>query len=100
MPKLIHPAEQAVFFVTTSCFDYAEFFKSPEAAELVVEQIDRLRVRGVWLIPEYVVMPDHVHLIALPNKPLGYCMQEFKKSVARLLNRHQKVRGRKIWLGE
>ncbi|TKJ40810.1 hypothetical protein CEE37_07550 [candidate division LCP-89 bacterium B3_LCP] len=45
-------------------------------------------------------MPDHVHLIVLPLKSLGYCMQEFKKSVARLINRSQGISGRKIWLDE
>jgi len=100
MPKLIHPGEKAVFFVTTTCFGNSTYFGNPEAAELVIEQIYRLRERGVWLVPEFVVMPDHVHLIVLPNKPLGYCLQEFKKSVARLLNRHQGISGRKIWLDE
>ena len=100
MPKLIHPKEQAIFFITTTCFAGQRFFKTLKAAELVIEQIDRLREKGIWLVPEYVVMPDHVHLIVFPVKPLGYCLQEFKKSVARLLNIHEGKQGRKIWLDE
>jgi putative transposase len=100
MPKLFHPKENAVFFITYSCYNKQPYFEKPEAAELVIEQIDRLRENEIWFVPEFVVMPDHVHLIVFPIKPLGYCLQEFKKSVARLLNRKQDTIGRKIWLDE
>jgi REP element-mobilizing transposase RayT len=45
-------------------------------------------------------MPDHMHLIIFPIKPIGYCMQEFKKSAARLINQRRGIVGRKIWLDE
>ena len=66
MSKLKHPIhEQHVVFVTTTCFDKSPFFQLPPAAELVIEQINRLRGNGIWLVPEFVVMPAHVHLIQI-----------------------------------
>ncbi len=101
MPKIKHPQNEGhPVFVTTSCFGSAPCFEASVAAELVIEQIDRLRSKGIWWVSEYVVMPDHVHLIVLPIKPLGYGMQEFKKSVARLINWKGDARGGKIWLDE
>lgn len=99
--KIVHPHdEDHPVFVTTTCLDKAPYFRKGEWAELAIEQIDRLRGLGVWLVSEYVIMPDHVHILTKPMKPLGYGMQEFKKSVARLMNRKEKVKGRKIWLDE
>jgi putative transposase len=99
--KIKHPENEGhPVFVTSTCFEKAPVFQFPECAELVVEQIDRLRKLEYWWVSEFVVMPEHVHLLVLPVRPLGYCMQEFKKSTARLINRRRGHSGVKIWLDE
>ena len=52
------------------------------------------------MISEFVIMPDHVHLLIKPISTLGYCLQEFKKSSARLINLNENIQGRKIWMNE
>ena len=51
-------------------------------------------------LSEFVVMPDHVHLLIFPIKKIGYCLQEFKKSVSRIINWQKGVKGLKVWLDE
>jgi len=101
MPRLFHPDNEGYpVFVTTTCYEKKKHFEKPENAEIAICTIDRLRKGEIWLVAEYIVMPDHVHLIDLPIQSLSYCMQEFKKSVAGIINRREKVIGCKFWLDE
>lgn len=101
MAKLHHPfGEGYPLFITTTCFEKRPYLSEPEKANICLKMIDKLRGRGVWWISEFVIMPDHVHLIISPQKSVGYCLQEFKKSTARLINICDHIRDRKIWMEE
>jgi putative transposase len=56
-----------VHFVTASCYRRLQFFRHPGARDAFVETMkvvrDKLRIR--WL--GYVVMPEHVHFLVLPQ---------------------------------
>ena len=55
------------YFVTTKCSQGRTVFQIPEIAALMVDILIRYRDRGNYLLHEFVVMPDHLHLILTPS---------------------------------
>jgi len=55
------------YFVTTKCWQARTVFQVPETAEILVRTLFHYRNRGDYLLHEFVVMPDHLHLLLTPN---------------------------------
>ena len=56
-----------VHYVTFSCFRRLQFFRHPNVSDVFVESMKQVRSNLAirWL--GYVVMPEHVHLVVLPQ---------------------------------
>lgn len=56
------------YFVTSITWQKRELFRKPEAATILVETLLHYREKGFYRLHDYVVMPDHLHLILTPNQ--------------------------------
>lgn len=57
---------ERIFFVTTVTAQRKPLFRYERAAQLFLGTLFGYRERGIFLFHEFVVMPDHVHLILTP----------------------------------
>ena len=95
-----HNEPGSIHFWTISCFQRLSFFHDDGMKQVVVDGLRVLRQQfGVCLI-SYVVMPDHVHVVLLPQRrnqpaPIGISslLATFKKHVGF----HGKQRLRDVW---
>jgi putative transposase len=68
MGRLTHRTTPGfTYFVTTKTWQNREIFRVSENAEIVVECILRYRDDGAYQIHEFVVMPNHLHLLLTPS---------------------------------
>ena len=71
-------------FITFSCSGRKPYLRSLDARELFEHSLEMMRTRYDFFISGYVVMPEHVHLLASePKKALiGKAMQALKLSIS------------------
>ena len=55
------------YFVTTKCWQGRHVFQVPEIAEILVQTIFHYREQNAYLLHEFVVMHDHLHLLLTPS---------------------------------
>jgi putative transposase len=68
MGRLQHrTAPGCTYFVTTKAWGNRNLFQVPENAEIVIEVLLRHRANGAYLLHEFVLMPDHMHLLLTPG---------------------------------
>lgn len=68
MGRLRHrTAPGCAYFVTTKTWQNRAIFQVPENAEILIECMFRYRDAGAFLLHEFVVMPNHLHLILTPS---------------------------------
>jgi putative transposase len=60
------PQEVRTFFVTSVAHARASILKKEEMSRLFVNVLQDNREKGRFLLHEFVVMPDHFHLIVTP----------------------------------
>jgi len=68
----------STYFITASVFSKKCLFQSPSAADLFVEVLYHYRGQDKYLLHEFVVMPDHFHLIITPAETLERSLQLIK----------------------
>jgi putative transposase len=68
----------STYFVTASAFDKKRLFQSERMAGLLMEVLYYYRERQAYLLYEFVVMPDHFHLLITPALTLERAMQLIK----------------------
>ncbi len=51
------------YFITASAYMHQNLFQRTETADLLVATIFRYRDAGEFLLHEFVVMPNHIHLL-------------------------------------
>jgi putative transposase len=56
--------------LTFSCFSRRPFLSKDRSRRWLVEAIDRAREKHAFDLWAYVVMPEHVHLLIWPRKPV------------------------------
>jgi putative transposase len=56
------------YFVTTKCSQGRTVFQIPEVAETLVNTLFEYRDRGFYLLHEFVLMPDHLHILLTPGE--------------------------------
>lgn len=77
-------AKAGTFFVTTATFYRRRFFQVEANAELFLETLQHYRPGGHYLLHDFVVMPDHVHLLITPqNTTLERAIQLIKGGFSR-----------------
>jgi len=69
---------ERIFFVTTVTASRRMLFRSQVAARLFLDVLFSYRDDGKFQLYEFVVMPDHVHLILEPKPSLERAMQLIK----------------------
>ncbi len=55
------------YFVTTRCWQGRAIFQVPEIADILVKTLSQYRDQGAYLLHEFVVIPDHLHLLVTPG---------------------------------
>jgi putative transposase len=64
MSKLPHRVlPGSTYFITSSTWERRELFRVEEIAEILVRRILVCRDKGVYQLHEFVVMPNHFHLL-------------------------------------
>lgn len=58
-----------VRFLTSSCFQRLPLFNNDAIKEAFVQHIARSRQRTMFQLTAWVIMPEHVHLMLIPNLP-------------------------------
>lgn len=67
MSKLLHrTAPGRTYFVSSATWERRELFRATQAAELLVQRILACRDRCAYLLHEFVVMPNHFHVLLTP----------------------------------
>ena len=59
------------FFVTSVSAQRRPIFRSELAAKLFIETLCGYRERGIFQLYEFVLMPDHLHLLLAPKATLA-----------------------------
>jgi len=68
MGRLTHrTAPGHTYFVTTKTWDNRAIFQVAENAQVLIQCMIRYRDKGSCLLHEFVVMPDHLHLLLTPT---------------------------------
>jgi putative transposase len=60
-------APDTSYFVTTKCWQGRTVFQVHENAEILIEALFHYRDLNSYLLHEFVVMPDHLHLMLTPS---------------------------------
>ena len=66
------------YFITASTFQKRSILQSDRMAGLLVDILLHYRAQGKYLLHEFVVMPDHFHLLITPRESLERAMQLIK----------------------
>ena len=99
MGRLVHRTEAGwTYFVTTKAWQSTFLFQREETAQIIVAKMVEYRDKGNYLLHDFVLMPNHLHLILTPgpSASLEKCMQLIKGGSSFEIH---KMRGKKmeIW---
>ncbi|MFZ3200468.1 MAG: transposase [Candidatus Acidiferrales bacterium] len=89
MAHIVRRVRQAgVYFVTSRTWQSRAWFRKPEAAQILIEQLLSCRDRGFYKLHEFVVMPDHFHALLTPSEDtsLEKAMQMIKGGSSRRIS--------------
>src|SRR5579871_1031672 len=79
----------------------AVYLRQPAIANMIVEAIhDNAKVLGHYLLHAFVVMPNHVHLLATPAVPLPKLTKSLKGITAKRANAMLDLTGKPFWQEE
>jgi putative transposase len=87
---------QRTFFVTSISWRRVPIFRVEARAGLLIEVLLGYRDQGRYLLHEFVVMPDHVHLLLTPagDVSLEKAVQFIKGGYSHRLRKVEKIR---VW---
>jgi putative transposase len=66
------------YFITASAFQKQSLFQSQRMARLFMEVLQHYRQQRKYLLHEFVLMPDHFHLLITPTVTLERALQLIK----------------------
>jgi putative transposase len=66
------------YFITASAFQKQRLFQSDRMARLFVDVLQHYRLQKKYLLHDFVVMPDHFHLLITPLETLERALQLVK----------------------
>ena len=81
------------YFVTTKAVDHLHIFERDIIKRIILDSFDSFRIRKRLKLYCFVIMPNHIHLIAqfLESDPLGKVMRDFKHQTSDRILRQFKV---------
>jgi putative transposase len=87
---------QRTFFITTVTWQRVPIFRRETRARLLIEVLLGYRDQGKYLLHEFVVMPDHVHLLLTPASEISLerAVQFVKGGYSYRLRKAEKIR---VW---
>jgi len=62
---------ERIFFITTITAQRQPIFRCEATANLLLEMLAHYRDQGKYLLHEFVIMPDHVHLLIMPSPEIS-----------------------------
>ena len=66
------------YFITASASRKQNLFQSDKMASLLVNVLQQYRMQGKYLLHDFVVMTDHLHLLITPTETLERALQLIK----------------------
>lgn len=79
----------------------ADYLVDPQIAKLTMEAIEHRTAIGVWSAIEYVVMPNHIHLVVeMGSGRLKQSFESFKERTGRLSLKALNLKGDHFWQRE
>lgn len=86
------------YFVTTRCWEGRNVFQVTENAEILTLTMLRYRDQGFYFLHEFVVMPNHLHLLLTPsaNTSLEKAVQLIKGGSSHTIHK-ERENSIKIW---
>ena len=86
------------YFITTKCWQSRAIFQVPETAEILIETLLNYRDRKAYALHEFIVMPDHLHLLLTPSSTtsLEKSMQFIKGGSSHQIHKARKQK-MEIW---
>jgi REP element-mobilizing transposase RayT len=89
-----------LYFVTTTAVKHAHLFRRDVIKRIILDSLYHLRAKGKMKLFVFVIMPNHIHLIALFSREhtLSNIMRDFKKFTARQIYRYFQEQENKITL--
>jgi putative transposase len=88
---------ESTYFVTANVLEKRSLFQVDKIARLFIEVLLDYRTKSKYLLHEFVVMPDHFHLILTPRAiTLERAIQFVKGGFSFQLNKRLKVK-REVW---
>jgi putative transposase len=68
----------STYFITSSTFQKQSLFQSERMAKLFIEVLQHYRTQEKYLLHEFVLMPNHFHLLITPTLTLERALQFIK----------------------
>lgn len=68
----------STYFIRSSCYEKANILQSNRMASLFIDVLVHYRDQKNYLLHEFVVMPDHFHLLITPSAALERALQCIK----------------------
>src|SRR5207253_8885085 len=68
----------SVYFITASTFQKRSLVQSERVAQLFIEVLQHYRRQGKYQLHEFVLMPDHFHVLITPTITLERALQLIK----------------------
>jgi putative transposase len=99
MGRLTHRTSAGcTYFVTTKAWENRSLFQVTDIADIVLEVLFRHKAAGAYLLHEFVVMPDHLHLLLTPGltTTLEKAMQPIKGGSSYEIHKRREQR-MEIW---
>ena len=87
---------QRTFFVTTVTWQRSPIFRHQAKATLLLDVFFHYRDQGKYLLHEFVIMPDHLHLLITPTPEISLerAVQFIKGNFSYRLGKEAKM---KVW---
>src|ERR1700692_4583213 len=87
---------QRAFFITTVTWRRLPIFRVEARARLLIEVLFGYRDQGRYLLHEFVVMPDHIHLLLTPAPEISLerAVQFIKGGYSYRLRKEEKIQ---VW---
>ena len=82
------------YMVTAITAGRSPVLAEPVHAQIVMDGVLHGRAMGWWKLMAFVVIPDHLHMMIVPDqKDISRCVKAVKGYSARLINAHLQRRG-------
>ena len=96
--KTLAPQEERTFFVTAIAYQRQPLFREAARADLLLDVLKQNRAKGRFLLHEFVITPDHMHVLLTPapDVSLEKAVQFIKGSLSFRVKKELGYR-REVW---